>query len=86
MSSVAWEIGRIVVAANQIRCSIVMPAFNEVEILERTLSQMIESVKVDFECLVVVDSEDDLSCSVVNKFHRDHSNISLIINSISKGP
>lgn len=86
MSSVAWEMGRIVVAANQIRCSIVMPAFNEVEILERTLSQMIESVKVDFECLVVVDSEDDLSCSVVNKFHRDHSNISLIINSISKGP
>ena len=69
-----------------LRCSIVMPAFNEVEILERTLQQILESVKVEFECLVVVDSEEDLSCSVVNRFHLSHPNILLLINKISKGP
>ena len=68
------------------RCSIVIPAFNEVEILERTLNQILESVKVDFQCIVVVDSEDDSSCPVVNRFHRIHPNITLLLNSIAKGP
>ena len=66
------------------RCSIVIPAFNEVEILERTLNQILESVKVDFECIIVVDSEEDFSCPVVKKFHANHSNIKLLINNIAK--
>lgn len=71
---------------NSFRCSIVIPAFNEVEILERTLNQILESVKVDFECLIVVDSEDDLSCPVVNKFNKNNPNFKLLLNTIAKGP
>lgn len=68
------------------RCSIVIPAFNEVDILERTLNQILESVRVDFECIVVVDSEEDSSSPVVKRFHINHPNIKLLLNTIAKGP
>ena len=70
----------------QLRCSIVIPSYNEVEILRRTLSQVVENVHVDYECLVVVDSEDDLSCDVTRMFHNEHKNISLLLNNVAKGP
>lgn len=72
--------------SNKLRCSIVMPSFNEVEALRKTLYQIIENVKVDYECIVVVDSEDDLSCEVTRSFQIENKSVSLVINSIKKGP
>ena len=71
--------------SNKLRCSIVMPSFNEVEALRKTLYQIIENVKVDYECIVVVDSEDDLSCEVTRSFQIENKSVSLVINPIKKG-
>ncbi len=70
----------------KLRCSVVMPSYNEVEALRKTLNQIVENVKVDYECIVVVDSEEDLSCEVTRSFNIEHKNVFLLINSVKKGP
>ena len=69
-----------------IRCSLVIPAYNEGEVLKKTLSRIVETLEIDFECLVVVDDISDTSVSIIKEFQNVDSRFNLIVNDFFPGP
>jgi dolichol-phosphate mannosyltransferase len=68
------------------RVSIIIPAYNEGSDIEATLLRIQEFVKVDFECLVVVDSPIDSTIEFVQRFAESDNRFAKLINTIGIGP
>lgn len=69
-----------------IRCSIIIPAFNEGIVLRKSLSRISEMVKIEFECIVIVDDISDSSVSIVKEFQNKDSRFILLVNDLFPGP
>jgi dolichol-phosphate mannosyltransferase len=66
--------------------SIIIPAYNEGPSLMRTISSVYETCKTfEFEVLVVIDSETDLSAKVVTPLLSQHRSLNLLVQN-AKGP
>ena len=63
-----------------IRCSIIIPAKNEQENIEFTLNRILESMQLPFECIVVVDDENDLSKSKMAELNFNENIFRCIVN------
>lgn len=68
------------------RCSIVIPAYEESENIIAVLERIQEHVNLDFECLVVVDGDSDSTIPIVNEFTKRDSRFRIVINHIGQGP
>ena len=68
------------------RCSIVIPAYEESENIIAVLERIQEHVNLDFECLVVVDEDLDSTIPIVNAFTKRDSRFRIVMNSIGQGP
>ena len=68
------------------RCSIVIPAYEESENIIAVLERIQEHVNLDFECLVVVDGDSDSTIPIVNAFTKRDSRFRIVMNRIGQGP
>jgi glycosyltransferase involved in cell wall biosynthesis len=68
------------------RATIVIPAYNEGEGIIPGLQRIEESVTLDHEILVVVDTPDDTTISPVAAFARTHPNVKTVVNDYGRGP
>jgi glycosyltransferase involved in cell wall biosynthesis len=64
----------------------VIPAYNEGEVLKKTLSRIIETLEIEFECIVVVDEISDTSVSIIQEFQSMDPRFTLLINDLFPGP
>ena len=69
-----------------LRASIVIPAYNEGEDIVSGLDRIFEAVKLDSEVLVVVDSADDTTVPVVERYAADQPGLKVLINTYGRGP
>jgi len=68
------------------RVSVVVPAYNEGEHITPVLDRIFESVRLQCEVLVVVDSADDDTVPVVTRYADKESRLRCIVNSYGRGP
>lgn len=68
------------------RCSLVIPTYNEEDVLRQALTKIIECVKIDFECILIVDSLSDLSIPIIHEFRKRDSRFSMLLNDFFPGP
>lgn len=68
------------------RVSIVIPAFEEGDSILPVLQRISDSVKIDFEVLVVVDSETDSTVNAVETFDGSDERFSVCLNTLGPGP
>ena len=66
--------------------TIVMPAYNEGSYIQLTLARVLRYVSTDFECLIVVDTNEDSTIPFVEEFRIVDSRFRIVINDISPGP
>jgi glycosyltransferase involved in cell wall biosynthesis len=66
------------------RVSIVIPAYNEGEHIVAGLDRIVEAVTIDFELLVVVDTQDDTTIPVVAAY--GDSRIRAVVQTYGRGP
>lgn len=69
-----------------LRVSIVIPAFEESENIAPVLRRIDEALDFEFECLVVVDSLSDSTIPFVQSFHSNKGNFIVKINEFGNGP
>jgi glycosyltransferase involved in cell wall biosynthesis len=67
-----------------LRYSIIIPAHNEDENIERVLARLLEEISVDTEILVVVDSPEDRTLGVLE--HSVDPRVKPLINTYGRGP
>jgi dolichol-phosphate mannosyltransferase len=68
------------------RVSVVIPAYNEGDAIVAALDRIFESVKLDAEVLVVVDSMDDTTVPVIAKYALTEPRLQCLINDYGRGP
>ena len=68
------------------RCSIVIPAYEESKSILAVLERIQEHVLLDFECLVVVDEESDSTIPIVNALAKRDLRFEIVVNQFGKGP
>ena len=68
------------------RVTVVVPAYNEDEHIVPVLDRLFESVHLQCEVLVVVDSEDDTTIPVVTEYARKEPRIRCLVNTYGSGP
>jgi glycosyltransferase involved in cell wall biosynthesis len=68
------------------RLSIVIPAYNEGENIIPALDRIFESVKLDAEVLVVVDTVDDSTIPAVKKYAKNEPRLQALVNDYGRGP
>lgn len=68
------------------RVSIVIPAYNEGENILPSLDRIFESVALDAEVLVVVDTEGDTTIPAVTEYAKKQPRLKAIINDYGRGP
>jgi dolichol-phosphate mannosyltransferase len=68
------------------RVSVVIPAYNEGDDIIPALDRIFESVKLDTEVLVVVDSPDDTTVAVVKKYANAQPSLRYLVNDYGRGP
>ena len=68
------------------RVSVVVPAYNEGEHIIPVLDRIFESVRLQCEVLVVVDSEDDSTVPVVARYADKEPRLRCIVNTYGRGP
>lgn len=68
------------------RVSVVIPAYNEGDAIVAALDRIFESVKLDAEVLVVVDSLDDTTVPVIAKYALTEPRLQCLINDYGRGP
>lgn len=68
------------------RVSVIIPAYQENEQIIPVLNRISEAVKLDFECLIVIDDPDDKTVEVVNEFSNQNSRFKYVPNTLGKGP
>jgi glycosyltransferase involved in cell wall biosynthesis len=71
---------------NELRCSIVIPAYEEGLAFLNVLYRIKNDLKIDFECIVVVDSDSDGSLEQVTKISSKDVRFQAIVNTFGKGP
>jgi dolichol-phosphate mannosyltransferase len=74
------------VTVEEPRVSVVMPAYNEDKHIVEVLDRLFESVKLPCEVLVVVDSEEDTTISVVTDYAQKEPRLRYLINTYGPGP
>jgi len=65
--------------------SIVMPVYNEGDIIGETLKQVESTVKIPHELLIVYDMDDDTTITPVKNFQKKYKNIKLVKNIYGRG-
>lgn len=68
------------------RVSIVIPAYQEGERIVGVLHRIQESVEIPFECLVVVDFEEDSTIKFVEDFDKKGKSFKIVLNQLGQGP
>ena len=68
------------------RVSVVIPAYNEGNDIIAGLDRIFESVTLDAEVLVVVDSEEDTTVPVVKKYAKSEPRLKYLVNNYGRGP
>lgn len=68
------------------RVSIVIPAYNEGDDIVPAFDRIFESVKLDAEVLVVVDTEQDTTIPAVLRYAKKESRLRHLINEYGRGP
>jgi len=68
------------------RVSVVIPAYNEGDAIVAALDRIFESVKLDAEVLVVVDSQGDTTVPVIAKYALTEPRLQCLINDYGRGP
>jgi dolichol-phosphate mannosyltransferase len=68
------------------RVSVVVPAYNEGEQILPVLDRIFESVRLQCEVLVVVDSPDDTTVPVVTAYAEKEPRLRCIVNTFGRGP
>jgi dolichol-phosphate mannosyltransferase len=69
---------------SELRCSIVIPARNENESIKLVINRIIEIIDFNFECIVVVDKEDDSTIHSIVELGLP--NIRVVVSSNEPGP
>jgi dolichol-phosphate mannosyltransferase len=71
----------------RLRVSVVIPAYNESTDIVPVLDRLMESITLPSEVIVVVDSADDTTIPVVEKYAADdHPTVRVVINDFGRGP
>lgn len=68
------------------RVSIVIPAYDEGEMILQVLDRVFEDVKLDCETLVVCDSPDDSTLPYVHKYAEQDLPVRPVVNTYGRGP
>ena len=68
------------------RVSIVIPAYNEGENIVPALDRIFESVKLDAEVLVVVDTDDDTTIPAISAYAKNEPRIRSVVQNYGRGP
>lgn len=68
------------------RVSVVIPAYNEGDAIVAALDRIFESVKLDVEVLVVVDSNEDTTVPVIAQYGLSEPRLQCLINDYGRGP
>ena len=71
---------------NVVRISIVIPVYNEGQVIATVLQRIQESVSLPFEVLVVHDTPEDTTVPIVNAISKQDSRIRAVLNTIGRGP
>lgn len=66
--------------------SIVIPVHNEGSYILSTLERIRRSVQTNFECIIVVDEDSDISIPYIKSFQEQDHRFRYELNRISKGP
>ena len=73
-------------AKKELRCSIVIPAYEEGLAFLAVLNRLKNDLKMDFECIVVVDLDSDKSLDQVSKISAKDIRFKALVNSFGRGP
>lgn len=65
--------------------SIVMPVYNEGEVISETIRRVENAVKVPHELLIIYDMDEDTTVPVVKRLQNKHPSVKLIKNIYGKG-
>ena len=68
------------------RVSIVIPAYNEGDDILPSLDRIFESVKLDAEVLVVVDTDDDTTIPAISAYAKNEPRIRSVVQNYGRGP
>ena len=68
------------------RVSIVIPAYNEGDNIVPALDRIFESVKLDAEVLVVVDTDDDTTIPAITRYAKNEPRIRSVVQDYGRGP
>jgi glycosyltransferase involved in cell wall biosynthesis len=69
-----------------LRVSIVIPAYNEGDDIIACLDRIFESISVEAEVLVVVDSLEDTTIPAVKKYAKSEPRLRYLVNDYGRGP
>lgn len=72
--------------SEDLRASIIIPAYNEGENIVAGLDRIFEAVKLSTEVLVIVDSESDTTVPVVTEYAKREPRLSYLVNDYGRGP
>lgn len=67
------------------KLSIVMPVYNEGEVIEKTITRVEKSVKTPHELLIIYDMDSDSTIAPVKKLQSKFKNVKLVKNVIGNG-
>lgn len=65
--------------------SVVMPVYNEGEVITKTLNQVESAVKTPHELLSIYDMDEDTTVAPVKNFQKKHPNVRLVKNIYGRG-
>jgi glycosyltransferase involved in cell wall biosynthesis len=71
---------------SSLKCSIVIPAYQEGSSIVAVLQRISELVKVDFECLIVIDTLEDSTKKFVDEYSINDARYRIVLNNIAPGP
>jgi dolichol-phosphate mannosyltransferase len=68
------------------RVSVIIPAYNEGELVLPVLDRLFESVKLACEVLIVVDSDEDTTVPIVAEYAQKEPRLRYLVNTYGPGP
>ena len=68
------------------RVSVVIPAYNEGELIVPPLARIFEAVQLPCEVVVVVDFPEDTTIPVVERLEADEPRLRVVVNTFGRGP
>ncbi len=67
------------------RLSIVMPVYNEGEVIDQTVKRVESSINIPHELLIIYDMDEDTTIPAVKKFENKYPNVKLVKNTFGRG-